>query len=506
MAIRDSVSKPRAALDFLNDWQNTLLVGGCITYFAGRTVLPMLGKSAENYPYLAKMNNQFINFWVFADFAKLAGSGFGAAYTIKSVLSQSSKPNQEIRKGQKNGESDGWVHLPNRGMTFDGDRNKWLARHTLSTALKIFSAYVAVHEGLKSIGALQKGPSSTLKVASGAGGIFAYSHDLFDLRWQKQDYKKHSLYESIAKDGTGQADFDRVYVTNITYTQALKVLFIGVKTMALLSTLSKMECGGFAKKVIDHKCTQALLSHSDDVFNGLFAAITTTLFMQKVHVGADKAKWEKKQGTWATKYFFEDFLASREFVRLLEAASTTLIDLGYDVLGETDIGKLGKFAKSFDAFLYVPKITERTGGLYDKVSSFCSEPSKRKAWKASLDAIKLLSDTFAALKFIGAFGGIAYLSDRTKRLGYLKNGFSVVAAVMTISEEIFFPDRETEALRKFVILASTGSLFLNGFGGLSAAFGDRVPAPATGHFKPWVYNFAKVNSTALSIIISYSKA
>jgi hypothetical protein len=262
---------------------------------------------------------------------------------------------------------------------------------------------------------------------------------------------------------------------------------------------------------MDHKYTQAFLSHSDDVFNGLFVAITTTLFMQKVHVGADKAKWEKKQGTWATKYFFEDFLASREFVRLLEGTSTTLIDLGYDVLGETDIGKLGKFAKSFDAFLYVPKITERTGGLYDKVSALCSAPSKRKAWNASLAVFKLLGDTFAALKFIAAFGGFAYLSDRTKQFGYLKNGFSVVGAIMTISEEVFFPDqnprkRKTQAQRTFVILASTGSLFLNGFGGLSAAFGDRVPPPATGHFKPWVYNFAKFNSTVLSIGINWMKA
>ncbi|NRA90315.1 MAG: hypothetical protein HRU43_04225 [Simkaniaceae bacterium] len=496
MAIEGPASKLSAASDFLNEWQNTLLVSGCITYFVGRTVLPIFGKSAENYPCLAKMNNQFFHFWIFADFANLAGSGFGAAYTIKSVLSQPDRENRQIRGGQKtyNG---GWVHLPMKGMTLDGDRNKWLARHTLSTALKIFSAYVAVHEGLKSIGALQKGPSSTLKVVSGVGGIFAYSHDLLDLSWQKQDYKKHSLHGRIAKEDTEQEAFDNAYLKNITYTQALKGLFIGVKFMALLSTLSKMEYGGL-KKVMDHKYT-------DDLFNCLFVGITTTLFFQKIYASDNLANWQERQKTWATKYFFEDFLASRDFVRLLEAASTTLIDFGYDVLGETDIGKLGKFAKSFDSFLYVPKIAKRTVDLKDKLYTLYSEPSKEKAWNTSLAAIKLLSDTFAALKFIAAFGGIAYLSERTK-LGYLKNGAGVVSAVMTISEEIFFPDKKKEAQRKFVILASAASLFLNGFGGLSAAFGDRVPAPATGHFKPWVYNFAKVNGTALNIIINYSKA
>jgi hypothetical protein len=55
--------------------------------------------------------------------------------------------------------------------------------------------------------------------------------------------------------------------------------------------------------------------------------------------------------------------------------------------------------------------------------------------------------------------------------------------------------------------ASLGSLFLNGMGGLAAAFGDKITVPdVKKNFKPWVYNFAKVNSTALVAINKFISA
>ena len=284
--------------------------------------------------------------------------------------------------------------------------------------------------------------------------------------------------------------------------------------MALLSALSKAELGGLPGRVMKNPYMGKVLENSNDIFNGMFIGLTATLFVQQVHVGANKDKWTADTGTWLAKHVFTSFSDSREFVRLVEGLASVAIDLGYDALAETDLGALGKFAKSFDSFLYVPKVSERAGGLIDKGAKVITDFNMRNVWKATLAVIKLLGDTFAALKFIGAFGGVAYLSDRVKGIGYIKNGFSSIGAIMTISEEVFFPTRDWSAKNKkqmyvssSIIAASFGSLFLNGMGGLAAAFGNKITVPdVSKNFKPWVYNFAKVNSTALVAINKFISA
>lgn len=512
MAIAAPVSKPRAALDFMNNWQSTLLVGGCLTYLAGRVVLPLLGKSAENHPYLAKMNAKFISFWAFADFAKVSSSFFVLGSDIAAAAS--SRTNQEIREGEWDAGDARWVHRPNAEMTLNGNRYTWVACRSLATFLKMFSAYVLVREGLKAVGALKAGPSSMMKAYGATAGLVGLGMDLYDVQSRKNDYRAHNLSDQLRKAGVNQGEFDGVYINDLRWSQAVKVFIMGVKVMALLSALSKAEPGGLVGRVMKNPYMGKVLENSNDIFNGLFIGLTGVLFAQQVHVGANKDKWTEDTGTWWAKYALKSFSDSREFVRLVEGTATTLIDLGYDALAETDLGALGKFAKSFDGFLYVPKVSERAGGLIDKGAKVITDFNMRNVWKAHLAVIKLLGDTFAALKFIGAFGGVAYLSDRVKGFGYLKNGFSSIGAIMTISEEVFFPTRDWSAkdnkqmyISSSIIAASLGSLFLNGMGGLAAAFGDKITVPdVSKNFKPWVYNFAKVNSTALVAINKFISA
>ncbi|WP_316359146.1 hypothetical protein [Candidatus Neptunichlamydia sp. REUL1] len=525
MDIVNPVSKPRAALDFMNDWQSALLVGGCVTYLAGRVVLPLLGKSPENHPYLSKMNAKFITFWTFADFAKVSSSIFVGVSDVMTLAERQKKnqeiregerENQEVREGQRDAEDRRWVHRPNAEMTLNGERYRWVAYRSFATLLKMFSAYVLVHEGLKSVGALKTGPSSMVKAYGATAGLVSLGIDLYDIQLRKNDYKTNNLYESLRKDvAINKADFDSAYLGDLTYRQAAKVITMSVKVMALLSTLSKAELGGLGGRVMKNPYMGKVLENSNDIFNGLFIALTGVLFAQKVHVGANKDKWMADDGTWLLKHVLKSFSDSREFVRLVEGTATTLIDLGYDILAETDLGALGKFAKSFDSFLCVPKVSERTGGLIDKSAKVITDFNMRNVWKAGFAVIKLFADTFAALKFIGAFGGVAYLSGRVKGLGYLKSGFSFIGAIMTISEEVFFPEvhsrtgRNKNSLtqRTLIVLASTGSLFLNGMGGLATAFGDKVTVPGVNkNFKPWVYNFAKVSSTALVAINKFITA
>ena len=306
-----------------------------------------------------------------------------------------------------------------------------------------------LHEGLKSVGALKAGPSSMMKAYGATAGLVGLGIDLFDVQSRKNNYNSDNLYPQISERPTvadplaiNKAAFDAAYTRDLTYSQVAKVIIMLVKGMALLSALSKAESTGLVGRVMKNPYIGKVLENSNDIFNGLFIGLTATLFIQHVDVGANKKKWTADTGTWLPKYVLKSFTESRDFVRLLEATATTLIDLGYDVLAETDLGALGKVAKSFDSFLYVPKVSERVGGLIDKGARVYAIPNARNAWKATLAVIKLLGDTLAALKFIGAFGGVAYLSGRVKVLGYLKNGVSSVAAIMTISEEVFFPKKD----------------------------------------------------------------
>jgi len=513
MAIANPVLKPRAALDFMNSWQSTLLVGGCVTYLAGRVVLPLLGKSAENHPYLAKINAKFITFWAFADFAKVSSSIFVGVSDVMTL--RDGRTNREIREGERNIGGDISIHRPNAEMTLNGNRYTWVAYRSLATLLKMCSAYVLVHEGLKSVGALKAGPSSMMKAYGATAGLAGLGIDLYDVQSRKNDYGANPLHASLKKDpAINNDDFNGAYTKDLTYSQAVKVIIIGVKVMALLSALSKAELGGLPGRVMKNPYMGKVLENSNDIFNGMFIGLTATLFVQQVHVGANKDKWTADTGTWLAKHVFTSFSDSREFVRLVEGLASVAIDLGYDALAETDLGALGKFAKSFDSFLYVPKVSERAGGLIDKGAKVITDFNMRNVWKATLAVIKLLGDTFAALKFIGAFGGVAYLSDRVKGIGYIKNGFSSIGAIMTISEEVFFPTRDWSAKNKkqmyvssSIIAASFGSLFLNGMGGLAAAFGNKITVPdVSKNFKPWVYNFAKVNSTALVAINKFISA
>lgn len=544
MAIASPVSKPRAAFDFMNDWGNTLLVGGCATYLAGRVLLPLLGKSAENYPYLSKMNAKFITFWTFADFATVSSSVFVGFSDIMTL--RDNRNNQQIREGERGRTDDDivnargldvpkWTHRPNVEMIPSSnphdrtrdyhDRCIWVARRSLATFLKMFSAYVLVHEGLKSVGALKTGPSLMIKACGATAGLAGLGIEFYDIQSRKNDYNNtNDLYTQLVKspkpgDVIDRANFNETYTQDLTYSQVVKIIIMGVKVMSLLSTLSKVEFGGLAGRVMKNPYVGKVLGNSNDIFNGLFIGLTATLFIQKVHVGANKDKWTEDTGTWFPKYVLKKFSNSREFVRLTEAIAAALTDFGYDVLEKTDLGALGKFAKSFDSFLDVPKVFEKMGGLIDKGTEIVNDivndrVSARGIQEATLAVIKFLGDTFAALRFIGAFGGVAYLSDRVKGFGYIKNGLSSVGAIMTISEGIFFPKKDWERkdnkeryIASAIIAMSLGSLFLNGMGGLASAFGDKIIAPGVNkNFKPWVYNFVKINNSALATINDFIKA
>ncbi|MCB1110563.1 MAG: hypothetical protein KDK64_06235 [Chlamydiia bacterium] len=510
MALADPVSKPRAALDFFNSWESTLLVGGCLIYLAGRVVLPMMGKSADKYPYLAKMNDKFLTFWAFDDFARAASAGFVGYSDVKTLFD--GRTNRQIREG-------GGANCPNDEMTLNGKRYLWVLRRSLATFLKVFSASILVHEGLRAVGATKSGPSNLLKVTGATAGFVGLGMEVYDVQQRKNDYDAHNLRNNLRKtDAHGHyatnADFDHAYKTNLSYNQAVKVLIMGVKVMALITTLSKMELTGLAGRVMKTPLMEGAVKHADHCFNGIFIGMAITLFAQKVHVGASLSKWSKDDGTWATKYFFKEFSNSREWVRIVEGTATTLLDFGYDALAETDIGALGKFAKAFDSFLYVPKVAERTGGLIDKSWELSKGITARRTWEATHAVFKLIGDTGAALKFIGAFGGIAYLSERTKMFGYVKNIFSATAAAMAIAQEVFFPKKKWEDKNEkdvfkavMIIGASVGSFFLNGFGGMASAFGKQITKPGVSqNFKPWVYNFAKLNATVCAAFVKYASA
>ena len=141
----------------MNSWQNTLLVGSCVTYLAGRVVIPLLGKSAEHYPYLAKMNAQFGTYWAFGDFATVSSSIFVGVSDV-STLFDARIDNDDIRHGTRDRTDDEiinrpddqrpnapmWTNRPNIEMISGSytDRCVWVTYRSLATILKIFSAYV----------------------------------------------------------------------------------------------------------------------------------------------------------------------------------------------------------------------------------------------------------------------------------------------------------------------------------------------------------------------------
>lgn len=281
----------------------------------------------------------------------------------------------------------------------------------------------------------------------------------------------------------------------------IAICVMAMKAMSLISALSKAELGGLTGRIINNSVVGTLVKCSTDVFHLLFMAMIGIQLAQKLDGGANKAKWSNSPKKSLSKYLFKDISGSREFIRLIEATATTFVDCGFKVLTETDLGALSKFAKSFDSFLYLPKISKSTGDLWD----VCKKDDS-SMYDVTLSSFRLIANTASACKFIGAFGGIYYFSNRTKKFGYIKNGFSSTTAAMTITKEVYFPKdawdkkSDTEKFQSLLTISSSvSSLFLNGFGGLAAAFGKKIPPPTNQNFKPWVYNFAKLNAAISTI-------
>lgn len=517
MAHTPPASKLRAGIDFFSDWQGTLLVGGCLTYLGGKVVLPLLGKSADAHPYLAKMNAKFITFWAFDDFARAASAGFVLYSDVKAY--RDTRTNKQIREGEFDRTHNKWVHFPNDEMVRDGkSRLAWIVRRSIGTGLKMISAAVVVHEGLKSVGILESGPSAHTKAWAGGLGILGLAQDIYDLEQRKDDYQNHCLENSLrAEDAVGnrakKADFNHAYQMNLFYTQIMKGLIIGVKAMAILSTLNEAKVGGLIGRVTNSGLAGKLVKHSEHIFNWIFIAMAANWLTQEFHVGANLKKWKEEDKKALEKYLFKDFTDSRELVRLIEATATTLLDFGVEILGNADVKTLGKFAKGFDSFLYVPVAAGRITKTYDAVTKLAKERNLREAWNTTHAVFKMIGDFGAALRFIGSFGGIAYISSRTKMFGYIKNIFSATAAAMTIFEEIWFPKKEWSKksddeilLSLLALTGSAGSFMLNAGGGLSSAFGHLVTPPAKGTFPPSYFNFNKLMATTSTFFANCTRA
>ena len=82
-------------LDFLDNWNNALLIGGCLTYFGSRVVLPLMGKSSSQFPCIEKMSQQFDSLWTF-DFSAAALSSFYSLYQDCQVMRSSGNPSYDL--------------------------------------------------------------------------------------------------------------------------------------------------------------------------------------------------------------------------------------------------------------------------------------------------------------------------------------------------------------------------------------------------------------------------
>ena len=76
MAVGAPARTDRALLDFMNSWHIIVFAGGVGTYLAGRVVLPLIGKSAENYPSIKKISTQLSSYWAFSNFAAVSMGAF----------------------------------------------------------------------------------------------------------------------------------------------------------------------------------------------------------------------------------------------------------------------------------------------------------------------------------------------------------------------------------------------------------------------------------------------
>ena len=514
MAVGDPARTDRALLDFMNSWHIIVFAGGVSTYLAGRVVLPLIGKSAENYPSIKKISTQLSSYWAFSNFSAVSVGAFTCFSDLQTVL-KDDRNAKEIRAGERHSNRRDWVNVPNDEMTFSGDKYDWAARRLLATSLKMFSSCILVHAGLKGVGAIKSSPSNMRQVYGAASGFMGFGLDWYDLKTREWDYDPHNrlypnslLRQSLKKDGVQVEDFDNVYKKDLQYRQMIAICVMALKAMSLISSLSKAEVGGLTGRIINNSVFGTLVKYSNDVFHLLFMGMIGIQLTQKLDGGASKAEWSQSPKKSLSKYLFKDLAGSREFIRLLEATATTVVDFGLEILPGTDLGALGKFAKSFDSFLYLPDVSKKAGEMIDRGWEVYKKKKCINVWKATYAIFKLIGNTASACKFIGAFGGIYYFSSRTKKFGYIKNGFGATTAMMSITEELFplVPESawdkksDKQKLKSLVVLsASVSSLFLNGFGGLATAFGKNIPPPTKQNFKPWVYNFAKLNAAISTI-------
>lgn len=490
-----------AAYQTLETWQNLLMLGALASYAGRRFILPLCGKTCEQFPYIDRINTAFLNSFAFADAATCAASVYSAAQDVKAFYDHKKNNKDSIKI----------IKADNRDFPTDShpvSKEAWLTYRVIGALLKTFSSAMLVWSTLKSIGVVAKGPSASMKALGAGLGIATCAIDFADkgMRLRENRVSKNKVSDAIKKDENEKEEFSLLFETNLRYSQAIKVTVIGMKTIVLISTLYSTETPGLLGKIS---------RHSTDALYGFFAVSTTLSFAQHIYVGATvKQHTAKESKPSESKYKAVKYLATvlpdtREFIRLIEAVASHLVDLH---LGEeiADFGALKSLAKNLDGFLYAPLFFKKAReartlwkGVYKKGIRELNQENALKVYDAVFSTLKTISNAAGALKLLAALG-VPYFAARYKGLTYLKNGLTIIISAADFIEEISNPSEKSinkkEVVRKKrgrstpMIVIKVSSLFLNIFGSLEL---EILPA--------WIYNSLKLAASSAGIYENLKK-
>ena len=462
-----------STLDFLGNWNNALLLGGCVTYFGSRFVLPLMGKTSSQFPCIEKMSQQFGTLWTF-DFSATALSSFYSLYQDCQVMRSSGNPSND------------------RSLPFNRDLKVGVERRIAATALKLFSTFVLLRAGLHGLGALSSGPGVKLQTAGAVAGLMGHSLDFYELSAQKKD--------SLINENWPDDDSLRVpYEANIIFQQVIKGLVIGLKTISVLALLSKTELPSPARRIFNAKPLKFVVDNQPLLTHSLLVSLLVTSYLKEIDPRLKKGGSPKSIKTTTPEFIFQDLPKSSELTKLIEALSEMLVELGLETLGDLRLLSLGKGAKALSDFRNLPKVFADIQSVISSANEcieskrkLSSDPNSQeyiKGFHRSLTQLmasiaNLTKDLAGALKYIGAFGGVAYLSSRVQLFSNIKNFLGAALALQElIVKDIPGCRRERDfrgrTLYLLLLVMHSGILFQSGLGGAAVKLAGRVTKSTT---------------------------
>ena len=318
-----------------------------------------------------------------------------------------------------------------------------------------------------------------------------HSLDFYELSAQKKD----SLKKEKWSQSTEVVDRIRVpYDVNIFYQQWLKGLTIGLKALSFLALFSKLSLPSSARRIFNQRPIKLLVDNQELITHGLLVNLLATTYLKEVDPRTLQINLHLHEQRPKTNFFFQVLPNSSEFTMLIEALSEMIVELGLESIGDLRLSSLGKGAKAFSDFRNLPKVFADVKFLIFRSNEFisCIRSLNRNSQnhhaitvynrKLSLLLIAisyLAKDLAGALKYMGAFGGVAYLSSRVQLFSNIENllGAALALRELVVMDIPGYRSARNHRERKrnlLLLVMHSGILFQSGLGEAAVKLAGRV--------------------------------